>query len=273
MASPMTAGQLLRQLDKWHVNYRTYKNWSYHNRNHVNKWGPVNGVLWHHTGTDSEDQRDLLYDGYSGLPGPLCHFGIAQNGIVWLVGWGRANHAGLGDDDVLRALIREDRFPVDNEANTDGNARLYGLEIWYDGSHKMTKAQYKSSLLVTAAICDLHGWSGKSVLGHKEWQPGKPDPGKTSMKKVRKDVSKTLISGPSSKVITVAKTYDQTWNTDKAVPPKHFDRSKNKFWKPISLLRHAAEQAWAANHRAYDNGKRLDRIEQMLENMAKDKSL
>lgn len=38
-----------------------------------------------------------------------------------LVGYGRANHAGLGDDDVLRAIVDETALPPDNEANTDGN--------------------------------------------------------------------------------------------------------------------------------------------------------
>src|SRR3546814_14951944 len=55
-----------------------------------------------HTGSDNSDQRELLYGGLSNLPGPLCHLGVAQDGTVWLVGWGRANHAGLGDDDVLK---------------------------------------------------------------------------------------------------------------------------------------------------------------------------
>ena len=45
-----------------------------------------------------------------------------------LVGHGRANHAGLGDGDVLRAVIVEKRLPPDNEANTDGNAAFYGFE-------------------------------------------------------------------------------------------------------------------------------------------------
>ena len=27
-----------------------------------------------------------------------------------------------------------------------------------------------------AALCRAHGWSELSVIGHKEWQPGKIDP-------------------------------------------------------------------------------------------------
>ncbi len=42
--------------------------------------------------------------------------------------YGRANHAGPGDDDVLRAVIAEKALPRDNEANTDGNRHFYGFE-------------------------------------------------------------------------------------------------------------------------------------------------
>src|SRR5690606_11460424 len=142
-------------------------------------------------------QRALLYNGITGLPGPLSHFGLAQDGTVWLIGWGRANHAGLGDPDVLDAVIDERRPPVDDEARVDGNARFYGVEIWYSGSHKMTDAQYKSLLLLSAAICDFHGWNQYSVIAHGEWQPGKWDPGYApgkmmDMESIRDDVKATL---------------------------------------------------------------------------------
>lgn len=263
MAVPMTSTQIETQLKKWKVNYKKYQSWATHNRNHKGPWGPVHGILWHHTGSDNKDQRDLLYSGRPDLPGPLCHFGIARDGTVWLVGWGRANHAGEIDDDVLNALINEKPLPVDNEANIDGNARLYGIEIWYSGSKKMTDAQYLSSLLVTAAICDWHGWTGKSALGHGEVQPGKWDPGLTDMNKVRWDVTNILTDG--LKGSNVAKSmYQQTLGSDQATPPKHVDRKKNKFWQPISIIRHAAEQAYLAHVTAKDNSKKLDVIGKKL---------
>ncbi|GGT07596.1 hypothetical protein GCM10010207_02450 [Streptomyces atratus] len=40
----------------------------------------------------------------------------------------RANHAGLGDDDVLRAVVAEKRLPSDNEANADENRHFCGFE-------------------------------------------------------------------------------------------------------------------------------------------------
>jgi LysM repeat protein len=201
MATPMSASQIKAQLKKWGVPFKEYKNWSTHNRNHVGKWGPVNGFMVHHTGSDGKDQRELLYAGISGLPGPLCHFGLAQDGTVHLVGWGRANHAGAGDPDVLNAVINENygaNPPVDNQSSVDGNSRFYGVEIWYSGSHPMSDKQYATLRKLAAAICDFHGWSEKSVIGHGEWgSPGKWDPGISSgkmmnMAEVRADIKATL---------------------------------------------------------------------------------
>ncbi|MGW2512542.1 hypothetical protein ACWC0A_24770 [Streptomyces scopuliridis] len=44
----------------------------------------------------------ICRDGHSTLPGPLCHGVIGKDGVVHLVGYGRANHAGGGDPLVLK---------------------------------------------------------------------------------------------------------------------------------------------------------------------------
>jgi len=265
MADPMTPAQLISQLKKWGVKYQEYGDWQQHNRNHVGKWGPVHGFGWHHTGSDNEDQRILLRKGYTDLPGPLSHFGIAQTGIVWLIGWGRANHAGLGDDDVLAALIAERNLPVDNEANTDGNSRLYGVEFWYSGSHPMTPAQYESGILLSAAICDFHNWTGASILAHGEWQPGKWDPGYApgkmmDMDNVREDIDRRLEMGPKPvptpniEAVPAPKseTYKEVWNTDSMKKPATHPSVENPYWEPESMLRYAAEQAAEANSKMHD---------------------
>jgi hypothetical protein len=204
MATPMTPAQLLDQLREWDVPFKEYKSWRTHNRNHKGAWGPVNGFMVHHTGSDSKDQRELLYNGIAGLPGPLCHFGLAQDGTVHLIGWGRANHAGMIDDDVLRAVQNETAIPRDDESNTDGNARFYGVEVWYSGSHRMTDAQYATLRKLAAAICDAHGWGAGSVIGHGEsGSPGKWDPGYApgkmmDMDDVRADIKATLTKGKPS---------------------------------------------------------------------------
>jgi hypothetical protein len=261
MATPMTHTKLLDQLEKWHVPYKGYRDWEVHHRPaSTGAWGPVNGFMVHHTGSDSTDQRELLYNGRSDLPGPLCHFGIAQDGTVWLIGWGRANHAGKGDPDVLKAVINEDYGsypPTDNEATVDGNVHFYGVEIWYSGSHIMTREQYDSLLLLGAAICDGHNWTSKSVIGHGEWQPGKWDPGYSSgkmmdMADVRTDIQDTLKGGT---VVTnpTPDIFEEVWKTDAVKPPKGRETETNPLWTPETMARFAAEQSELAN-------KKLDKI-------------
>lgn len=200
----MTPDQLISQLKKWGVRYQETSGWKTRNRgNRGNGWSNLNGFMWHHTGSDGKDQISLLQKGYDSLPGPLCHFGVAQDGTVHLIGWGRANHAGSGDSDVLNAVVAENygaRPPKPNQTNVDGNGHFYGAEIWYSGSHGMTMQQYSSMLKLSAAICDFHKWSAKSCIGHGEWQPGKWDPGYKSgtmmdMSAVRNDISETLKGG------------------------------------------------------------------------------
>jgi hypothetical protein len=271
----MSSSQIVAQLKKWNVKYKTYKSWSTHNRNSKGAWGPVNGFIWHHTGSDSTDQRNLLYNGISGLPGPLSHFGIAQDGTVWLIGWGRANHAGLGDDDVLRAVVAENYGkypPVDNETNTDGNSRFYGVEIWYSGSHKMTNAQYDSALKLSAAILDFHKWSEKSVIAHGEWQPGKWDPGISSgklmdMADVRDDIKSTLTGGAKEEVKVPAKpqAYKDVFETDVAEPPDGHATEANPKWWALSILRGAYTQAEQAKKNSAEALEILKQIQEKLQ--------
>lgn len=130
MAPPMSADRFLKALKDEGVTVVEVGSWRSHNRNSKGAWGPVNGVMIHHTVTSGSARTvDICRNGYSGLPGPLCHGVITKDGRVHLVGYGRANHAGLGDDDVLAAVIAERAsYPPVNEANTDGNARFYGFE-------------------------------------------------------------------------------------------------------------------------------------------------
>jgi hypothetical protein len=182
MASPLSADRLLNALRDEGVKVVEYRDWRNHNRNHVGAWGPVHGVMIHHTVTSGTDGSvELCYEGRSDLPGPLCHGVIAKNGTVYLVGNGRANHAGSGDGDVLAAVIDERSLPADNDADTDGNVHFYGFECVNlgDGEDPWPPEQVEAIVRASAAICRAHDW-GKdgttSVIGHLEWQPGKIDP-------------------------------------------------------------------------------------------------
>ncbi|URM86620.1 LysM-like peptidoglycan binding protein [Streptomyces phage Spelly] len=291
MATPMTAAQVVAQLKKWGIKYKEVKSWETHNRNSKGAWGGMNGFIWHHTGADvasasaDEYAGSTLYNGLSTLPGPLCHFGLAPDGTVYLVGWGRANHAGGGDPTVLNHVINEDYSgqlkPTRGNANgVDGNAHFYGVEIMYSGSHKMTDAQYKTALKLSAAILDFHKWTEKSVIGHGEWSNDKWDPGYASgkimdMTRVRSDVADTLKAGPNAKpapttpttptkpstgggtVATKTAGYKEVWDLDVATPPKGRETKENPTWAPMSILRGIYEKL-------DDVQKRLDAIEKKL---------
>ncbi|MFE5852131.1 N-acetylmuramoyl-L-alanine amidase [Streptomyces sp. NPDC056500] len=195
MASPMSASTFLKALRDEGLTVVQVGDWRTHNRNHKGPWGPVHGVMIHHTVTrGTEGTVALCRDGRSDLPGPLCHGVIDKEGTVHLVGFGRANHAGMGDDDVLRAVIAEKALPPDNEANTDGNRYFYGFECINlgDGKDPWPASQLTAIEKASAAVCRVHGWGARSVIGHLEWQPGKPDPRGFTMAWLRERVQERL---------------------------------------------------------------------------------
>ena len=179
MATPPSATAFLAALKAEGLVVVEVGAWRTNNRNHKGPWGPVHGVMIHHTVTSGAARTvALCRDGHSTLPGPLCHGVITKDGRVHLVGYGRANHAGLGDDDVLAAVIAERALPVDDEATTDGNRHFYGFECenMGDGEDPWPDVQVDAIERVAAAICRHHGWTAASVLRHLDWQPGKIDP-------------------------------------------------------------------------------------------------
>ena len=179
MATPLTAATALDALRNEGVTVVEVRDWRTHNRNHKGPWGPVHGVMIHHTVTKgSATTVELCRTGYTDLPGPLCHGVITKDGKVHLVGWGRANHAGKGDPDVLAAVIAEVKPPADNEASTDGNTHFYGFECENlgDGRDPWPSAQVEAIVRAGAALCRRHGWGARSLIRHLDWQPGKVDP-------------------------------------------------------------------------------------------------
>ncbi|WP_405747869.1 N-acetylmuramoyl-L-alanine amidase [Streptomyces canus] len=257
MATPMTAVQVVGQLKKWGIRYVEIPGWATHNRNRKGAWGPVNGFVWHHTGADVTNAKtyaaSTLYKGLARLPGPLCHFSIGKDGLVYLVGWGRANHAGGGDPNVLQHVISEDYTgqlkPTRGNSNgVDGNAHFYGVEIQYSGSHQMADAQYAAARRLSAAILDFHGWTERSVIAHGEWSSDKWDPGYApgkimAMPGVRADVKATLTAGPTQEDdpmagMTKQDIFDAVWKTDAITAPSDaVDVKTNKTWQAQSMLR------------------------------------
>lgn len=201
MAAPLSASAFLKALHEEGVKVVEVGEWRTHNRNHMGEWGPVNGVMIHHTASSGTgDSVKICRDGRPGLPGPLCHGVIAKDGVVHLVGWGRANHAGGGDPQVLKHVIAEDydeRPPKPTRGNADGidgNAHFYGFECINkgDGDDPWTKAQLEAIERVSAAICRTHKWTEKSVIAHLEWSMDKIDPRGFGMPDMRKRIAKRL---------------------------------------------------------------------------------
>ncbi|GAA2927188.1 hypothetical protein GCM10020221_23940 [Streptomyces thioluteus] len=143
-------------------------------------------------GTDTTVK--LCWNGTPVLPGPLCHAVIAKDARVHLVGSGRANHAGGGDGDVLRAVIAEKRLPPVRKSDTDGNSHFYGFECVNlgDGRDPWPEAQLEAVERAAAAVCRHHGWSERSVIGHHEWRPGKVDPRGFAMDELRERIRDRL---------------------------------------------------------------------------------
>ncbi|MFJ3258505.1 N-acetylmuramoyl-L-alanine amidase [Streptomyces sp. NPDC086771] len=201
MATPLTASAVLAALRAEGVRVVEVGNWRTHNRAGHGAWGPLNGSIVHHTVTKGTSSTvAMVRDGYTALPGPLCHGMIAKDGQVHMVGWGRTNHAGGGDPAVLAHVVAEDygtRPPAPTKGNTngvDGNARFYGWECENlgDGKDPWPKAQYDAIVRVQAALCRAHGWTAKSVIGHLEWSSDKVDPRGFSMQQLRADVAERL---------------------------------------------------------------------------------
>ncbi|MEU9310078.1 peptidoglycan-binding protein [Streptomyces sp. NPDC048256] len=195
MANPLSADALVSALRAEGVTVVEHSGWRTNNRNHKGSWGPVNGVIVHHTVTSGTGNSvSLCFDGHSALPGPLCHGVIAKDGTVHLVGNGRANHAGSGDGDVLKAVIAEQALPAPNENDTDGNVHFYGFECVNlgDGKDPWPAVQLEAMVRASAALCRAHGWSAASVIGHKEWTSKKIDPRGFTMADFRARVATRL---------------------------------------------------------------------------------
>lgn len=201
MATPLSAAKMLAALKAEGLTVHEHTGWKTHNREAATgkSFGPVIGVLIHHTGGHGD--KELCFKGRSDLPGPLCHAWLGRTAGLWMIGNGRTNHAGYADIDVLNAIREERPLPHDDLARADGNDCLYGLEIENlgTGADPYPDAQYRQAVLWAAAICRAHGWSEKSVAGHKEVQPGKIDPS-FDMDDFRADVKRQLAAGPGKSV-------------------------------------------------------------------------
>lgn len=281
MAAPLSAARQLAALKAEGCTVVEHRSWRTHNRNHKGAWGPVYGVMIHHTVTSGTDSSvRLCYDGHTALPGPLCHTVGAKDGTLHMVGNGRANHAGLGDGAVLQAVIAERALPPDTRADTDGNRHFYGIELVNlgDGRDPWPEAQVDAAARWAAAICRAHGWNERSVIGHLEWQPGKVDPRGFTMTSFRARVGALLARpagaappgpgtpapapAPKEDDVTPADIYKGAWEQDRMKVPAAWSAHNptNDTWQPKSVLINIGERVRAVEAQLAAQAATIDKL-------------
>ncbi len=146
------------------------------------------GSTWHHTGTTTSDSNPIptlayVKEGNSDAPGPLCHGLIGYDGSIHLIAAGRANHAGKSNG-------------FGPFVTGDGNWQTIGWEIDYNGTQKMSPAQYDAAIRAATAVLRHFRKNESYAVGHKETSTtGKWDPGGYDMDAMRADV-KAMLAGP-----------------------------------------------------------------------------
>lgn len=129
-------------------------------------FGPVRGVLCHHTGPTSSTLSAtlLIENGRPDLPGPLSQLMLDKDGTFHVIAAGRCNHAGAGSWQGV----------------TTGNSSFIGIEARNDGGGEVWPpvqlAAYERG--VAAILTHLHA-DAVMAAGHKEYalpKGRKPDP-------------------------------------------------------------------------------------------------
>lgn len=214
MAKPITPDQWIAALRAEGVkDIVEMPGWRTHNRNGRGAWGDVHATMVHHTAGEGPGLADYCYRGNADLTGPVCHDFLARSGRLYLVGNGRANHAGKVARNAYQAVLNEEaRHPAPGPDELDGNAVSYGMEVENSGApgRTWTTAQYDVAVRVQAARCRFHGWTANSIWAHKEATTRKPLDPRIDMDAFRRDVAERLAHepgwNPEAKESTVALT-------------------------------------------------------------------
>lgn len=121
-------------------------------------FGPVKGVLCHHTAGSKNGNApslNLIVNGRPDLEGPLSHLHLARNGTFTVIAAGRCNHAGPG---TWRGV-------------TSGNTNFIGIEAENagDGTDPWPDVQMEGYAKGCAAILKHIGAPASMCAGHKEY--------------------------------------------------------------------------------------------------------
>ncbi len=134
----------------------------------------VKGVMCHHTAgpkTGNMPSLNTLKEGRllnngTWLKPPLCNLGLGRDGTYYVIGAGRANHAGPPDPGGWRGV-------------TTANSNMIGIEAEHVGRPDVPwpDIQMEAYHHGVAAILKHLGLNEMNCCGHKEYAPSrKPDP-------------------------------------------------------------------------------------------------
>lgn len=128
------------------------------NRGRPGAFGPVQGILCHHTAgplTGNAPSLGTVVGGRSDLPGPLAHLHLARDGTFTVIAAGRCNHAGAGEWQGL----------------TSGNTSFIGVEAENagTGADPWPDVQMEAYARGCAAILDKIDADTIMCAGHKEY--------------------------------------------------------------------------------------------------------
>ena len=161
----------------------------------------VRAVLWHHTATSAKASGDfpsqnIVTNGRSDLPGPLCNLGLGRSGTWYVVAAGLAYHAGSGSHPAV---------------GSNGNGYTIGIEAEHPGTvgNPWPAAQIDSYRRGTAALLRAFGLGSDRAIGHKEWAPSrKIDPYGLDMNAERRFVDFYIKNATGNEEVDMATLND-----------------------------------------------------------------
>jgi hypothetical protein len=159
------------------------------------------GVMWHHTaaplGKDAPS-LNIVTNGRSDLPGPLCHVLITRSNICIVIAAGKANHAGTGS-----WLGVADR----------GNSTMFGIEVENTGYAASEPWRTDQLFVIAKATAALIGNDISTIpkcCMHKEY--------------TRRKIDMHSVSGEDMRILTgeICKQFNNPGPPPVAPPPADF---------------------------------------------------
>jgi N-acetylmuramoyl-L-alanine amidase len=146
-------------------------------------FSPSAGMICHHTASPT-DIDNILINGRSDLPGPLCHWALHADGAWVLIASGYANHAG---ESKPGAPTNSNGWGT--EATGPKTSGAYGPGAF---------ANYDSYKAGMACIMRAEGWPVSRIWGHKEscQPPGRKIDPSFDMNQFRSGVAQAMAGPP-----------------------------------------------------------------------------